>query len=465
MSMKSDDNPLNVDRILAWADAHRKRTGRWPTLRSGPVNGVAGEDWGKIHAALQEGRRGLRRGSSLFKVLAKHRGKRMRSNVSKLTIAEILHWADQHKSRTGRWPSQLGGEVAGVDPPVKWSTIDAALSSGGRGLPGGSSLAKLLEQRRGRKHLLHLPKFTEQQILRWADDHHRRTGEWPTIRAGTVSAAPAETWEAVNEALRRGTRGMPGGSSLPRLLVSSGRKFRKATRSPLQVKQVLAWLDAYFARHGCWPGEEDGKIDGEGKLSWFTVHADLVRGRVLGTKARSVRELVLQERNSWTSTGKPRLTVELILKWADDHHRRTGTWPNTYSGTILAAPNETWVAIDGAMRIGGRGYDGGLSLAKLLAKHGRKEYPGFATTMWGWSARGGQRGGSGRRVHGRGPRDAGKAATSRDRNRVPKPDRAQPPRREPPLIEVMPAARRPVPARRSSRSAALGRIDWALPGW
>jgi hypothetical protein len=28
--------PLTVEQILAWADAHKARTGTWPTRRSGP---------------------------------------------------------------------------------------------------------------------------------------------------------------------------------------------------------------------------------------------------------------------------------------------------------------------------------------------------------------------------------------------------------------------------------------------
>jgi hypothetical protein len=63
---------LTVEQILAWADAHRARTGRWPTAASGPVADAPGEDWRALNNALYFGRRGLRRGDSLPRLLVRH---------------------------------------------------------------------------------------------------------------------------------------------------------------------------------------------------------------------------------------------------------------------------------------------------------------------------------------------------------------------------------------------------------
>jgi hypothetical protein len=68
------------------------------------------------------------------------------------------------------------------------------------------------------------PYLTVAQILRWADAHHRQTGQWPSAVAGPVADAPGESWQAVNNALHRGLRGLPGGDSLARLLVRRGRR-------------------------------------------------------------------------------------------------------------------------------------------------------------------------------------------------------------------------------------------------
>jgi hypothetical protein len=45
--------------VLAWASAHRARTGRWPGQHSGPIADAPGERWHRIDAALQLGLRGL----------------------------------------------------------------------------------------------------------------------------------------------------------------------------------------------------------------------------------------------------------------------------------------------------------------------------------------------------------------------------------------------------------------------
>jgi hypothetical protein len=66
--------PLTVERILAWADAHQARMGRWPTAASGPVADAPGESWRTLDGALALGRRGLPGGDSLSRLLRRRRG-------------------------------------------------------------------------------------------------------------------------------------------------------------------------------------------------------------------------------------------------------------------------------------------------------------------------------------------------------------------------------------------------------
>ena len=87
-----------------------------------------------------------------------------------------------------------------------------------RGLPGGDSLARLLERERGVRNILALPMLTEEKICRWAAAHCRQTEGWPNENSGPVQAAPGETWGNVNAALRDGLRGLPGGETLAQLL-------------------------------------------------------------------------------------------------------------------------------------------------------------------------------------------------------------------------------------------------------
>jgi hypothetical protein len=64
---------LSERQILAWADAHFKAHGEWPTetARNGSVLSP-GDTWKIISSALYFGSRGLSGGSSLAKLLRKH---------------------------------------------------------------------------------------------------------------------------------------------------------------------------------------------------------------------------------------------------------------------------------------------------------------------------------------------------------------------------------------------------------
>jgi hypothetical protein len=111
------------------------------------VWGVEGETWAGIDHALRAGRRGLPK-STLPALLAEWRGKVPRRPPVPLTAEMILGWADGHLARTGRWPSASSGQVAEA-PAEDWRALNMALRGGFRGLPGGDSLAQLLERERG----------------------------------------------------------------------------------------------------------------------------------------------------------------------------------------------------------------------------------------------------------------------------------------------------------------------------
>ena len=50
------------------------------------------------------------------------------------------------------------------------------------------------------------------QILKWADAHRRRTGDWPRNDSGPVIGADGEKWVNIDQDLRKGLRGLPGRS-------------------------------------------------------------------------------------------------------------------------------------------------------------------------------------------------------------------------------------------------------------
>ena len=168
------------------------------------------------------------------------------------------------------------------------------LAPGHRGLPGNSSVARLLAKYRGHRCKSQLPHLTEKKILAWAKAHHGRTGKWPNALSGSILEAPGETWAAVVHTLQDGLRGHPGGTTL-RLLLQ--REFG--------------------VRH----------------------HLHL-----------------------------PRLTEKQILKWAKSHFRRTGSWPSGHSGPVADAAGETWCAVETALYHGCRGLPGGSSVRRLLRR-------------------------------------------------------------------------------------------------
>ena len=218
-------HPLTAAQILAWADAHRRRTGSWPMSRSGPVEDAPGETWWNINESLLRGHRGLPGGDTLPRLLARERGHRNRRGQPPLRITQILTWADAHRGRNGRWPGADAGSVCGV-PGLTWSTINQALYQGFRGLPGGDSLAQLLARRRGRPSYRKKPRLSIGQVLAWARVYRARRGHWPTAASGRVAESPDTTWMAVNAALSQGGRGLPGGTSLSRLFGEQTRARR-----------------------------------------------------------------------------------------------------------------------------------------------------------------------------------------------------------------------------------------------
>jgi|SRR6185437_4003121 len=209
--------PLFISQILAWADEYHRRTGAWPTRNSGPIDGPLDETWYNVSAALFHGRRGLQSGSSLARLLAEHRGVRNFKALPAFEVAQILSWADAYHQRSGSWPNRHAGSIPDA-PGETWLAVETALRDGLRGFSGGSSLADLLETRRGVRNIHNLPALSVERILAWADAYHRRTGRWPLATSGPIEDAPGETWLAADAALRHGKRGLPGGSSLARLL-------------------------------------------------------------------------------------------------------------------------------------------------------------------------------------------------------------------------------------------------------
>ena len=299
--MARDQTPLTIKPILAWADAHHERTGRWPALRAGRVREAPDMNWAVIDDSLRHGRRGLPGGSSLAQLLAKHGRKRNRGALPRLTIKQILAWADAHHRRTGQWPKRFSGKVHGIRGET-WLQIDQAMRIGFRGFCGGNSLPRLLSARRGVRNLVEPRPLTVRQILAWADTHHRRTGEWPKRSSGMIygptGRPTGENWAAINEALGKGKRGLDR-STLGRLLAECRGVRHRMALPRLKLKVVLAWADAHRRRTGEWPAMTTGGIPEVPGETWSMIDSALRRGaRWRGSHLSNKKTRELQRRTS-----------------------------------------------------------------------------------------------------------------------------------------------------------------------
>ena len=291
---------------------------------------------------------------------------------AQLTIKQILTWADEHAKRYRRWPQGNSGAVPGKAgrAGMTWRKIDDALVFGIRGLPGGSSLSKLLLQKRGKRPFFYLIRLTNDQILRLADTHHRRTGTWPIRSSGAVVGASDRTWSAIDARLKhygdeRGRR-----LSLAGLLAETNRKRNPANPPPLTISQVLQWADAHYVRTGAWPQKKkSGPVHDAADESWPAIDSRLRRGTRGLPAIGGLAALLDKHRNIRNKANAPPVTIEKILAWAHAHHRHTGDWPTAQSGAVRGRPNENWMSINGSLQFGRRGLRTRISLAQCLVKY------------------------------------------------------------------------------------------------
>jgi hypothetical protein len=249
-----------------------------------------------------------------------------------LTEEQILAWADEHHQRTGRCPHRESGPISN-EGGLTWDAVGMALHLGTRGLAGGDMLARFLARQRGALHPDNLSLLTIPQVLRWADQHHDRTGRWPSASSGPVAGQEGLTWSAVNNDLKLGIRGLTGGSSLARLLAEQRGARNRVSLPRLTVERILEWADRHHARTRAWPVQGSGPVEGSGGESWLAVDRLLRRGRGL-PGGSSLPKLLARERGVRNTSDLPPLSVEQILAWSRAHKKCTGRWPSAASGPI-----------------------------------------------------------------------------------------------------------------------------------
>jgi hypothetical protein len=186
----------------------------------------------------------------LVRLLREQRGVWDSRQRARLTYALILKWADAHYARTGRWPVTLSGPVIGQSGEV-WATIDMAMRNGRRGLSGTMSLSQLLQKHRHELYRPPPPRLNVNKVLESADLHHARTGRWPSRKTGSVPHMPGITWSQVDIWINRGKNGLPGGSSLAKLLKQHGRGRAMSAMTPAHGTEPYRDFSAAIVNPPC----------------------------------------------------------------------------------------------------------------------------------------------------------------------------------------------------------------------
>jgi hypothetical protein len=226
-----------------------------------------------------------------------------------------------------------------------------------------------MEDRRKGRRITKFADLDESLILYWADAHFRRHGVWPNNRSGPVDGRPGETWSNVNKALNNGHRGLPGGSSLSKLLEAQRGVPRHADLPSLTVDKILEWADLHLDRHQRYPIATDGKVDDNPRETWAKIDSALNKGYRGLPGGITLSKLLHEHRGKFRQSELPKLTEEQILGWMDEHFARTGEWPTLNSGAIHASPSDNWRTIEGDLYKGLRGLPGKTSLARLAIVH------------------------------------------------------------------------------------------------
>jgi hypothetical protein len=389
---------LHIYEILGWADEHHQRTGRWPTSYSGTVHAAPWDSWRAVDTALRHGGRGCRGKSSLPLLLHRNRGRPLPLPLPrpKLTVRQVLAWADAYHRRTGRWPSQFTRGPVAEGRLESWSALNNALHKGDRGFPGGDSIAKILLRYRGVRRARNRPHFTIKQILAWADRYHAVHGRWPKPRSGAVAGSGGDTWMAIQKALVTPCRGLRAGYTLVTLLEKHRGVRNRQHLAPFTPRRMLAWADTFHRRHDRWPMLKSGPIPEAPGETWLRVEGALNKGQRGLPGGDSLSQFLMRHNrrpyHDWRKrvVRHERLSLEQIVAWADTFFQKNQRWPAAHSGPIAGTRNETWLSVDVALRAGVRGLPGGSSVALLLeerrgARHKHHRAPFLVKDLLAWA--------------------------------------------------------------------------------
>src|SRR5262245_51083269 len=115
------------------------------------------------------------------------------------------------------------------------------------------------------------------------------------------------------------------------------KKRAKHYKPPLTIAKILAWADKFHRRHGTWPTEKSGPIEGTPTETWGETWGGVSCAMFMGKRGlrgkSTLASLLFKHRG--ICVGRKALNEATIFRWAKRHFERTQKWPAQRSGVIL----------------------------------------------------------------------------------------------------------------------------------
>lgn len=424
---------LSEQKLMEWANWHRKLHGEYPTVTTlGAVPGSPEDTWKSLDFALERGLRGLPKRKpkdSLYWFLQRKVGSMLATRkATPVSESLIAQWAQQYVAEHGHLPTAESGQVPGVT--ITWEEISLALEHGTRGLAGGRSLESFVKDL-----AIALPQTSmESEVVEGAlvSSIGEEGSEQEVAPAQAVAeVSPLENVESSLSAAVTEPAQMepPTEDSLVGAAVSSvdleaesaseenqgaaanavtvseepsavasdapaaveaqeptvtraaGRRRKQeqhdlfAGEAPIIIQKTFSreelsqWITSHYAFFRELPNAKCGKIGASGNRFTWQEVQSILMHGWEDVPAGTTLSVYLKK---YRFSHIP-LTVDQVLHWIDDYRLYAGEFPEARGvEMILGANGETWKDIDRALREGQRGLPSGseaCTLAEFIRRH------------------------------------------------------------------------------------------------
>jgi hypothetical protein len=233
-NVNSDLN-LNEDLIKSWAQEYKAKHGKYPSSLSKEVEMIPDcfkiRGWRALDSSLRVGGRGLSGGSSLVFLLGGNRVKQKNLLVGEELVQELKKSLLNFKEKEGKFPSRyLSGSFLSDGSTLK--SIDRAFQRRNRGLDkiGCKTLSDFMRKEFGEGPTGIILKIDD--VKKEIREYIRIGKERLTRNSVDFALFDGTSAENLRGLLKSGSRGLPKGSSLSKLVDEVESEMRQAGELP-----------------------------------------------------------------------------------------------------------------------------------------------------------------------------------------------------------------------------------------